>query len=152
MRILIAAVGRSRAGSVRDLYEIYETRVPWAMTLREIEADKSRNSNERIRREGAALLKIVPQGAVHVALDESGQNLTSDAFAKRIAKWRDSGRADIAFILGGADGLAEEVRAGADLVLALGHMTWPHLLARAMVMEQLYRASSILAGHPYHRA
>ncbi len=152
MRILIAAIGRSRAGAARDLYETYEKRLPWATTLREIDAAKSRNPNERIQREAAALLKAIPQAAVRVALDETGQDLSSDAFAKRIAKWRDEGRADIAFVLGGADGLAKEVTAGADLVLALGHMTWPHLLARAMVMEQLYRASSILSGHPYHRA
>ena len=152
MRILIAAIGRSRAGAARDLYETYEKRLHWATTLREIDAAKSRNPNERIQREAAALLKAIPQAAVRVALDETGQDLSSDAFAKRIAKWRDEGRADIAFVLGGADGLAKEVTAGADLVLALGHMTWPHLLARAMVMEQLYRASSILSGHPYHRA
>ena len=152
MRILIAAVGRLRPGAIRDLFDIYEKRLPWPTTVREFEAAKGRNPNERIRREGGALLKAVPAGAVLVALDEGGRCLGSRAFAGRIGAWRDSGRADIAFVLGGADGLDKDVTAGADLVLAFGSMTWPHLLARAMLMEQLYRASSILSGHPYHRA
>ena len=82
MRILIAAIGRSRAGAARDLYETYEKRLPWATTLREIDAAKSRNPNERIQREAAALLKAIPQAAVRVALDETGQDLSSDAFAR----------------------------------------------------------------------
>lgn len=151
MRILIAAVGRARSGGAHDLYETYTGRLPWPTTLREIAAAKARSAKERIRREGEALVKTIPSGSVRVALDESGQNLSSNTFAKRIASWRDSGRPDLAFVLGGADGLAEEIIRSADLVLALGTMTWPHLLARAMVMEQLYRASAILSGHPYHR-
>jgi len=87
-----------------------------------------------------------------VLLDERGQMLASETFARRLGKWRDEGIRETRFVLGAADGHADEERAAADLLYAFGPATWPHLLARAMLMEQLYRATSILAGHPYHRA
>ena len=97
------------------------------------------------------LLAAVPADAAVVALDESGQALSSRALAARIGRWRDDGRGCIAFLVGGADGLDDAVCARADLVLSFGKATWPHMLARAMLAEQLYRAQQILAGHPYHR-
>jgi 23S rRNA (pseudouridine1915-N3)-methyltransferase len=86
-----------------------------------------------------------------VALDERGAALSSAAFAERLGTWRDGGIPDLAFLIGGADGLADTVRQRAGLVLSLGLMTWPHLLARGLLLEQIYRAQQILAGHPYHR-
>lgn len=91
----------------------------------------------------------MPAGAARVILDERGKSLTSDAFAEKLGAWRDAGR-DIALVIGGAYGLPPEARASADLVLAFGPGIWPHLLVRAMLAEQLYRAQEILAGRPYH--
>src|SRR5690606_18149242 len=97
------------------------------------------------------LLKAAPPGALIVALDERGRALDSAGFAAQLARWRDAGR-DLAFLIGGADGLDDEVRAKAGFLLSLGPMTWPHQLARVLLAEQLWRAYSILSGHPYHRA
>jgi 23S rRNA (pseudouridine1915-N3)-methyltransferase len=97
-------------------------------------------------------LAAVPKGAVKVALDSQGVALSSEALADRLRAWRDGGASDLAFLIGGAGGLDPAVREAADLVLSLGPMTWPHILVRALLAEQLYRAQTILAGHPYHRA
>jgi 23S rRNA (pseudouridine1915-N3)-methyltransferase len=102
-------------------------------------------------REAGLILAAVPPGARLVALDTAGEGWTSSLFADRLARWRDSGVAALAFAIGGADGLGAPVVARADAVLSLGAMTWPHLLARSLLLEQLYRAQQILAGHPYHR-
>ena len=102
-------------------------------------------------REATLLLEALPGDAATVALDEAGKELSSEQFAKQLGRWRDDGRATIAFMIGGADGLTGEVRDRADLVLSLGRQTWPHMLVRAMLAEQLYRAWSINTGHPYHR-
>jgi 23S rRNA (pseudouridine1915-N3)-methyltransferase len=101
--------------------------------------------------EAALLLRAVPAGAVRVVLDERGQLLSSPGLAERLGRWRDEGRAEAAFVIGGADGTDPAVRAGADLVLSFGAMVWPHMLVRAMLAEQLYRAATILGGGPYHR-
>jgi len=93
----------------------------------------------------------LPKGATAVALDAGGKQFSSEAFAARLAAWRESGAAELAFLIGGADGIAETVLTRADFILSLGAMTWPHLLARVMLLEQLYRAQQIIAGHPYHR-
>ena len=108
------------------------------------------SASERKIREGELLLAAVPERALVVALDERGKHVSSADFAKLIGKWGSSG-STIAFLIGGADGHGDAVRARADHLLALGTMTWPHLLVRAMLCEQLYRAQQILAGHPYHR-
>ena len=96
-------------------------------------------------------MAAVPEGATVVVLDEGGRTLTSAAFARRIGGWRESGVRDLAFLIGGTDGMDESVIGRADLVLSLGSMTWPHLLVRGMLAEQIYRAQTILSGHPYHR-
>jgi len=152
MRLLIAAVGRLRAGPLRDLYDDYVGRLPWPADLREFEAKPGRSAAERQRREADMILGALPTSAVLVALDPRGWALTSEDFAARIGQWRDSGTATLAFAIGGADGFDDRVRAAARLVLSFGSLTWPHLLVRVMLAEQLFRASSILAGHPYHRA
>lgn len=152
MRVVIAAVGRARAGPARDLFEHYVGRINWPITLREIEERRSLPPQRLRAREAELLLAALPDGAPIVALDERGKALSSPEFAERIGRWRDDGVADLAFVIGGADGLDEGLRRRADLVLGLGRMTWPHLLVRALIAEQLYRAQQILAGHPYHRS
>ena len=105
-----------------------------------------------MRREGELLLAAAPAGATLVALDRRGKVLDSQGFADRLGRWRDQSVADIAFLVGGAEGHAEPLLEKSALVLSFGAMTWPHLLARAMLAEQIYRAQQMLAGHPYHRA
>ncbi len=107
---------------------------------------------ERMAREASLLLAVVPKGAVIVALDERGKNLSSPEFAELLRGWRDNGRHDVAFLIGGADGLDPNVRHSAEMILSFGALTWPHMLVRGLLAEQLYRAHSILNNHPYHRA
>lgn len=145
-------MGKAKPGPERDLYESYRARLPWRVDLKEIEIKKELAVAARKAREGEALLAAVPAGARMVALDERGRTETSDAFASRLGRWRDDGVRTVAFVIGGADGLDETVRRKADFVLSFGALTWPHMLVRAMLAEQVYRAQSILAGHPYHRA
>lgn len=152
MRLLLVAVGRAKAGPERALYEQYARRLTWPFALREVEEKRPLPAEDLKAREAELLLAAVPKGAVVVALDERGRTLSSPAFAEQLRTWRDSGRAEAAFLIGGADGHGEAVRRRADLLLSLGAMTWPHMLVRGMLAEQLYRAQAILAGHPYHRA
>lgn len=152
MRLWLAAVGRARGGPARDLYEEYAGRLVWPLTLREVEVKKRLSSDELKRQEAELLLAAIPAGATIVALDERGTALPSAAFAQRVGGWRDSGVGDLAFLIGGADGHGEEVRRRAAFLLAFGPATWPHMMVRGMLAEQLYRAQQILAGHPYHRA
>ncbi len=151
MRILICAVGRARKEAPRAVYEDYARLVRWPLDLVEVEARKQLPSDKRRSEEGRLLLDKVPDAAAVVALDERGKALSSRELAKRIGGWRDEGRGCIAFLIGGADGLDNTVRARADLTLSFGRLTWPHLLARGMLAEQIYRAQQIIAGHPYHR-
>ncbi len=152
MQIVIAAVGRAKPGTERDLFDSYVGRLPWRIDLKEIEIKKELTTDVRRAREGEALLAAIPEGARIVALDERGRSDGSEAFAKRIGAWRDDGVRAIAFLIGGADGLDESLRKRAHLVLSFGALTWPHMLVRALLAEQLYRAHTILTGHPYHRA
>jgi len=151
MQIEILAIGRARAGPERALFQTYADRIRWPLTLRELEEKRRLSAPELKAREGALLLEALPRDAAVVALDEKGRDLSSEAIAAQLGLWRDEGRS-VAFVIGGADGLADEVRNRADLVLSFGRQTWPHLLVRAMLAEQIYRAQQILAGHPYHRA
>jgi 23S rRNA (pseudouridine1915-N3)-methyltransferase len=150
MKILIAAIGKAKSGPEAKLFDEYVGRVPWKVALKEFDFKAERDPARRTAREGEALLKAVPEHAAVVVLDERGKLEASAAFAARIGKYRDSGRG-VAFLIGGADGHAEAVRARADHLMALGPMTWPHMLVRALLAEQLFRAHSILTGHPYHR-
>jgi 23S rRNA (pseudouridine1915-N3)-methyltransferase len=151
VRLTVAAIGRERAGPERALFDHYRKRSPWPLRLVEL-APQARLPLERRRADEALrLLRSVPDGAVMIALDERGAQLDTLAFARRLAGWREQGRSEIAFLIGGPDGLGAPVLERAALVLALGPMTWPHRLVRVMLAEQLYRAQTILAGHPYHR-
>ena len=152
MRIDIVAVGRTRPGPERDLFETYAGRMRWPFGLREVEEKRRLAPADLKRREGELLLAAIPEGAVAVALDETGRNLSSAEIASRLGAWQDDGRPAVAFVIGGADGLSDAVRARAELILSFGRQTWPHMLVRAMLAEQIYRAQQILAGHPYHRA
>jgi len=151
LRIFIAAVGRMRAGPEKELYRQYAERLNWPVTVREVEDKRAPAGAARRRREGELLLAALTPNMAVVALDEGGRETTSPALAERLGRWRDDGRRDVAFVIGGADGLDRQVRERAELVLSLGRLTWPHLLVRALLAEQLYRAQQILAGHPYHR-
>jgi 23S rRNA (pseudouridine1915-N3)-methyltransferase len=159
MRITLFAVGRLKAGPEKDLASRYLDRFAKAgpaMGLelaRLVETPESRASNPetRKREEAAALEKALPDGAVLVLLDERGKALDSQAFADVIGRYRDNGKRDMMLAIGGADGLDPDLRSRADLTVNLGTMTWPHQLVRILIAEQLYRAVTILSGHPYHR-
>jgi 23S rRNA (pseudouridine1915-N3)-methyltransferase len=152
VKLTIAAIGRAGRGPERDLYEHYAGRIRWPLTLREIEEKKKLPSAQLIEREGELLLGAVPDKAVIVVLDRRGKALDSETFARHMERWRDDSVAEVAFLIGGADGHVESLLKRALLVLSFGAMTWPHLLARAMLAEQIYRAQQLLAGHPYHRS
>ena len=152
MKLLIACIGRAAHGPERDLYEHYAGRIRWPLALRELEEKRKLPAAQMILREGALLLGAVPAKSVLVALDRRGKVLDSEGFAGRLAGWRDNSMSDVAFLIGGADGHGEALLKKAALVLSFGPMTWPHLLARVMLAEQIYRAQQLLAGHPYHRA
>ena len=151
MRITIAGAGKFRRGPERALYETFAERLSWPIQLKEFEDGAKLGTQERRSKEAERLISAVPDGAILIALDETGTALSSRAFATRIGRWRDDGIADLAFIIGGAEGLDRALIKRASLVLSLGPMTWPHLMVRAMLAEQLYRAEAILRGHPYHR-
>ena len=151
MRLWIAAVGRAGRAASSDVYEDYARRLTWPLELREVELRPAPPPQKRKIREAEKLLAAAPTGAVLVALNEKGETLSSRDFALKLGAWRDDGVADIAFLIGGADGLDPSVKEKAALVLSLGPMTWPHLLVRGMLAEQFYRAQSILTGQPYHR-
>lgn len=138
MLLHIVARGRIGRSPEADLVQRYLGRIAWPTRVTEL-PDK-----------GGRVPPPVP-GAITVLLDEKGKALGSMAFAERLGRWRDDGAREIRFLIGAADGFDDEDRAAADLLLSFGVMTWPHMLARAMLAEQLWRATSILAGHPYHR-
>lgn len=148
MRLI--AVGRQREAPEAALFARYQARVRPTLTLTEV--PEARGAPAEIkRREAAALLAALPDGAFAVALDSGGAVVDTARFAVLLERWLGQ-RRPVCFVIGGAEGLDASVIARADHVLSLGAMTWPHLLVRAMLAEQLYRARSIAAGHPYHRA
>ena len=155
MRVHIVAVGRLRAGPEKDIVDEYLKRFDRtgrALGLgpaRLVEVDDRKGGG--MPAEAALLRRALPDGAIFVALDERGRIESSPQFAQRLAGWRDQGRGDLAFVIGGADGIDPVLRAEADFALSFGKMVWPHMLVRVMLTEQLYRAGSILAGAPYHR-
>lgn len=152
MRLTLIAVGRRKAGPEQDLFDQYARRLTWPLALKLVEAKKGLEGEALKAQEADLLTAGVPPGAVVVALDERGKSLSSPEFAEKLGSWRDGGARDLAFLVGGADGLHEDVRKRADLVLSLGRQTWPHQLVPALLAEQLYRGQCILSGHPYHRA
>ena len=156
MRLHLCAVGRLRAGPERDLVDDYLQRLdrtgrPLGLgpaTEHEVEDKKGGG----MAAEAVLLARAIPEGAALCILDERGKTLSSPEFAQALASWRDAGRQDAAFVIGGADGVDPSLRAKADLQISFGRMVWPHMLVRVMLAEQLYRAATILAGGPYHRA
>jgi len=152
VKVTIVAVGRLKRGPLEALCRDYGERLPWPLTIHEVEAKKRLEGNALKAEEAALITARIPDGAVLVALDERGRGLPSEDLAHRIGGWRDQGRGEVCFVIGGADGLDPSIRDRADLILAFGPQTWPHMLARVMLAEQIYRAERILAGHPYHRA
>ena len=159
MRIIVAAVGRLKQGPETELSERYRKRAAQTgrqLGLRDIEIIEIRESRaadagKRMIEESIALANVIPQNAAVVLLDSRGENLDSAGFASQLAKWRADGLPAIVFLIGGADGLAASLHEKAELRLSFGTATWPHQLVRVMLLEQLYRATTILSGHPYHR-
>lgn len=158
MRLSVLAIGRLKAGPERELVERYAARAS-ALTrplgfgaLDTFEFPESRSQSLAIRRqdEASLLLAKKPSGRL-VVFDEKGRSLDSQAFARMLAQWRDQGEPATSFVIGGPDGLDERVRTQADLVLSFGALTLPHQIVRILVFEQIYRAMTLLAGHPYHR-
>ncbi|MEY4305951.1 MAG: hypothetical protein RIT52_2126 [Pseudomonadota bacterium] len=152
----LCAVGRLRAGPERDLIADYVQRFdrtgrPLGLgPFSEHEVEDKKNAG--MGAEAELLVRAVPAGAVLVTLDERGKLISSPEFAAQLARWRDAGRQDVAFVIGGADGIDPALRAKADFSISFGTMVWPHMLVRVMLAEQLYRAANILSGGPYHRA
>ncbi len=160
MRLAVIAAGRLKSGPEKVLVADYAARIRAAgrgvgftdFTIIEVEGPKGLDGAARKARESALILAAVPGKARRVALDERGSPLTSEAFAKLLGGWRDQGAPEAAFLIGGADGLGADLRESAEAVVSFGKATWPHMLVRAMLCEQIYRAMTILSGHPYHRA
>jgi 23S rRNA (pseudouridine1915-N3)-methyltransferase len=160
MRIMVIAVGRLKQGPERELAERYAARFDDAgrklgfrgLDLREIPESRARDAGTRIAEEAAAIAALMPDKSVLIALDEHGDSIDSSIFARHLGRWRDESVANTIFVIGGADGLSPELQRMAKLRLAFGKATWPHQLVRVLLLEQIYRAATILAGHPYHRA
>ena len=145
MKIHILAIGKLKRGSPEQLLiEEYRKRLSWSLIIKE-------KDNDVQKKEAEFLLSSIPNGAKVVVLDERGENMKSIEFAQKIKQWQLEGISEICFLIGGADGHLPEVRAKADLVLSFGKLTLPHMLMRAVLTEQIYRAQTILSSHPYHR-
>jgi 23S rRNA (pseudouridine1915-N3)-methyltransferase len=159
MRVSLFAVGRLKTGPEKELASRYLDRFAKAgpavglelSRVVEIAESRAANPETRKKEEGSALEKALPEGAILVLLDERGKSLSSEAFAAMIGSNRDNGKRDLMLTIGGADGLDPDLYARAHMVLNLGSMTWPHQVVRILIAEQLYRAVTILSGHPYHR-
>lgn len=159
MRISVFAVGRMKSGPERELADRYLDRFKKTgaslglefSSVTEIVESRAQQADLRKQEESAQLLKALDAGGVLVLLDERGKTMASEAFASSIAKFRDEGKRQLLLAIGGPDGHDAALRERADLVLALGAMTWPHQIVRILIAEQLYRATTILSGHPYHR-
>ena len=151
MRLTLAAVGRWKRGPLPELFDDYRKRLSWPLTLKEVGARKPLDGAQLIAHEADLLQAALPEQATLVALDAGGRALSSEAFADTLGAWEDDGVAEVAFLIGGSDGLDQSLRQRADLALSLGPMTWPHMLVRVLLAEQLYRAQAIRQGHPYHK-
>jgi 23S rRNA (pseudouridine1915-N3)-methyltransferase len=160
MRLVVIAIGRLKQGPERELAERYRERFDdigrklgfRGLEIHEIPESRARDAATRMAEEAAAISAAIPAKSMLVALDENGDNIDSTAFARHLGRWRDQSAANTIFLIGGADGLSPDLRRRARLKLAFGSATWPHQMVRVMLLEQVYRAATILAGHPYHRA
>ena len=160
MRLVVIAIGRLKQGPERELADRYRERFDdigrklgfRGLTIHELSESRARDAAARMSEEATAILAQIPEKSTVVALDERGDSLDSAAFARHLGRWRDESVANTFFLVGGADGLSPELRRKAKLTIAFGAATWPHQMVRVMLLEQIYRAATILAGHPYHRA
>ena len=160
MRLVVIAVGRLKQGPERELAERYRERFEETgrklgfrgLAIHEIPESRARDAASRITEEAAVISAKIPEKSVVVVLDECGDSIDSLGFARHLGRWRDESVANSFFLIGGADGLSPDLRRKAKLSIAFGSATWPHQLVRIMLLEQIYRAATILAGHPYHRA
>ncbi len=160
MRLVVISIGRLKQGPERELTERYRGRFDdigrklgfRGLELHEIPESRARDAATRVAEEAVTISAAIPEKAVLVALDERGDNIDSATFARHLGRWRDESVANTIFVIGGADGLSPDLRRKAKLTLAFGAATWPHQMVRIMLLEQVYRAATILAGHPYHRA
>jgi len=145
MRVFLTAIGKLKSGPENDLFQLYLKRLKYTVEIFEYAAQPA------AEKEGLLLLSQIPAGCLIVALDEQGQQLTSLEFAHKWQSWQELAPPALVFVIGGADGLSDEIRNTAHFLWSLGKLTWPHLLVRGLLCEQLYRAQQIIAGHPYHR-
>jgi 23S rRNA (pseudouridine1915-N3)-methyltransferase len=160
MRLVVIAIGRLKQGPERELAERYRARFDdigrklgfRGLEIHEISESRARDAATRMAEEATAISAVIPEKCVLVTLDERGHNVDSVALARHLGHWRDQSTANTVFVIGGADGLSPDLRRREKLVIAFGAATWPHQMVRVMLLEQLYRAATILAGHPYHRA
>jgi 23S rRNA (pseudouridine1915-N3)-methyltransferase len=160
MRVVVAAVGRLKQGPERELAERYRKRAAEAgrsaglsaVDVIEIKESRAADTARRMVEESIAIANVIPERAATALLDARGETISSAAFAGRLQEWRQQNKPAVVFIIGAADGLAPSLREKASIAIAFGTATWPHQLVRVMLLEQLYRAVTILSGHPYHRA
>ncbi len=148
MKIRIIAVGKLKKSPLLDVCDEYIKRLNWPVTIKEVDAPKGSTAAQ----EAPLILKSLPETSFIIALDERGNTLTSPEFSQKISKWRDQAPGnELTFLIGGADGFDQAIREKANFLLSFGKQTWPHMMVRAMLLEQIYRAQQIQAGHPYHR-
>jgi 23S rRNA (pseudouridine1915-N3)-methyltransferase len=160
MHVVVVCIGRLKQGPERELVERYRERFDEigrklgfrSLEIHEFPESRARDAATRISEEAAAISASLPEKYVLIGLDEHGENLDSATFARHLGRYRDQSVANTIFMIGGADGLSPDLRRKAKLTMAFGSATWPHQMVRFMLLEQIYRAATILAGHPYHRA
>jgi 23S rRNA (pseudouridine1915-N3)-methyltransferase len=151
MNITIAAVSRMKASPEKDLWNDYARRLKWNLTIKEVEEKKQLKPAQMKIKEAELLLAALPKDAKFIAMDQNGSAISSIEFAKTIRGWQNDGIQDIAILIGGSNGLDKSILDKAAQKIAMGSMTWPHMLARVMLLEQIYRAQCILDNHPYHK-
>lgn len=151
MKYILSCIGKMKQGPQQELLALYKTRLKTPLIIHEFEAKASLPTLKRQEVEADLLLSIFQEHTFLIALDETGKEFTSQSFAHKIQDIKNQGYKAVGFIIGGADGLHPLIKERADLFLCLGRLTWPHMLVRGLLAEQLYRGESILAGHPYHR-
>lgn len=153
MHLRIITIGKDRREEFAPAIARYRKQLPWELEILEKQPKKPNAPVDQRMKEEAALMLAAAEGCdLRIALDEHGKALTSEAFAAKLGDWRDAGQGRVAFFIGGADGLHQDLLALCDMKLAFGQMTWPHQMVRLMLVEQLYRAYTLLSGHPYHRS
>jgi 23S rRNA (pseudouridine1915-N3)-methyltransferase len=159
MRLTVIAIGRLKQGPERELAERYRGRFDdigrklgfRGLDVHDIPESRSRDAATRMAEEAVAITALIPEKSILVTLDERGDNIDSAAFARHLGCWRDESVPGTVFVIGGADGLSPDLQRRAKLRIAFGKATWPHQMVRFMLLEQIYRAATILSGHPYHR-